>query len=352
MSADPIALRRLHQQRLAGNPAGSPSEVVAWLGAVQAQDYAGAKWALGLRLQAATDRTIDEALAAGSILRTHVMRPTWHFVPPADIRWMQELTAPRVNAASASMYRRHGLDDAFFSRTNAVIAAALAGGRYLTRAELGSALAEAGIPAEGNRLAYIVMRAELDAVICSGPRRGKQFTYALLDERAPHARSLPPDEALAELTRRYFTGHGPAVARDFAWWSGLTVAAARKGIEMAGPALAHETIDGVEYWFSDHAPPASEPPPAALLLPVYDELHIGYVAFGASRAEGGAEGETRFDATIVARGRIAGTWKRRFERGGVVVDLAPIGPEAAEGRALRDAAERYARFLEMPLMLS
>ena len=217
MSGVAIALRRHYHQRLTQNPLPGPAEVVAWLGAVQAQDYPGAKWALGLRMQDAADDIVERAFSDGAILRTHVMRPTWHFVTPADIRWMLNLTASRVNAASAYMYRQLELDDALFLRGNAVIARALQGGRQLTRVELRGALAEAGIVAEGARLSYIVMRAELDAVVCSGPWRGKQFTYALLDERAPRSRALERDQALAELTLRYFRGHGPATARDFAW---------------------------------------------------------------------------------------------------------------------------------------
>ncbi len=211
--------RRLHNQLLIQHPFDQPNEVVAWLGAVQAQEYGHAKWALGMRLPGATDVDVERAIAEGSILRTHVMRPTWHFVTSADIRWMLELTGPRVHALNAYYYRQQGLDDALFARSNAVLAKALAGGNYLTRPELQAALAGAGIVADGGlRASYLMMRAELDMLICSGPRRGKQFTYALLDERAPAASSLPRDEALAELTRRYFTSHGPATLKDFAWW--------------------------------------------------------------------------------------------------------------------------------------
>jgi hypothetical protein len=167
----------------------TPDQVVDWLGTVQAQDYLGAKWALGLRMREATDAAVEAAFTEGSVLRTHVMRPTWHFVTPSDIRWLLKLTAPRVNAASAYMHRRVELDGSLFARSNDVLAKALQGGRHLIRAELGAALAEAGIVADGMRLSYIVMRAELDAILCSGPRRGKQYTYALLDERVPPTRT-------------------------------------------------------------------------------------------------------------------------------------------------------------------
>src|SRR5205085_10298801 len=267
-----IAHQRLHNQLIARHTFENPSDVVQWLGAVQAQDFAGAKWALGLRIEGATDESIERAFADGTILRTHVMRPTWHFVSPADIRWLLALTAPRVHAASAYYNRKLELDDAVFRCTNAVLANALQGGKQLTRDELASALQQAGIVTEDvQRVTYIVMRAELDGIICSGVRRGKQFTYALLAERAPQARSLDRDEALAELTKRYFTSHGPATIQDFVWWSGLTVADAKAGLAMVTSHLLHETINGQTYWFSPSTPPVQYLSQAAYLLPNYDE---------------------------------------------------------------------------------
>jgi hypothetical protein len=224
MTPSDIARRRLLNERLVGPALTTPADVVSWLGAVQSQDYAGAKWAVAQRARGCSDRDVELACDRGDIVRTHVMRPTWHFVAPADARWMLELTAPRVHAANAYYYRKLELSPRTFERSNAALALALEGGKHLTRVELARALAGAGIRAEGVRLAYLLMRAELDALICNGSRRGKQFTYALFDERVPRAAPLARDEALAELTRRYFTSHGPATVQDFAWWSGLTVA--------------------------------------------------------------------------------------------------------------------------------
>jgi hypothetical protein len=304
-------------------------------------------------MQHATDDVIERAFTAGTILRTHVMRPTWHFVTPADIRWLLELTAPRVNALNVHHYRQLELDDALFRRSNAVIATTLQGGRQLTRAELGAVLAQAGIVADGIRLGYIIHRAELDAVVCSGPRRGKQFTYALLDERAPQARNLTRDEALAELTRRYYTGHGPATVRDFVWWSGLTVADAKAGLGMVASGLVHEEIDGQTYWFSASLPPAAEPSPAAFLLPAYDEFLVGYASFDKSRTAGRAAGEeVIFNSSLVIGGRVAGSWRRTFNKGAVVIELAPFAPlTAAESEAVTIAARRYGEFVGMPVVL-
>ena len=229
--------RRLTNQRLLGSPFRSAVEVVAWLGAMQAQDYPGAKWAIGLRAPV-TDEDVDRDCDEGLILRTHILRQTWHFVARGDIRWMLALSGPRVNAISAHYYRKMELDERTFIRSRNVLERVLRDGKYLTRPELGAALGRAGITASGIRLAFLTMRAELDAVICSGPRRRHQPTYALLEERVPPAKPIDRDAALAELARRYFTSHGPATLRDYVWWSGLTVRDATAGIALAASSLA------------------------------------------------------------------------------------------------------------------
>ncbi|MHB1133857.1 MAG: winged helix DNA-binding domain-containing protein [Chloroflexota bacterium] len=354
MAVSDIAAQRLYNQKLEHSRLRTPGEVVAWLGAVQAQEYALAKWALGLRLQQARDDLVEQAFTEGAILRTHVLRPTWHFVTPDDIRWLLALTAPRVNAVNAGMYRQLELDEALFLRSNAVIARELGGGRQLTRVELGAALAQAGILATGQRLAYIVHRAELDAIVCSGARRGKQFTYALLAERAPRARVLARDEALAELVRRYFTSRGPATAQDFARWSGLTVADAKTGLALARPHLVQESLDGQTYWRPPALATARPGPPRAHLLAPYDEYTIAYrhhsaVVQAAYLAQ--ARGST-FTAAFAIEGQILGMWRRTFARGAVLVEAAPFRPlAAAEGEALAAAAQRFGAFLGTPVEL-
>jgi len=230
-----IVAERLHAQRLTGQPFESAVRAVRWMGAVQSQDYEGAKWALGQRTQGTTAAELDLLFDQGGILRTHLLRPTWHFVAPEDVRWLLELTGPRIRRALAFRYRQVEIDDEQIARAESAITSALAGGRHLTRSELGEVLAQAGISPEGQRLPHLIMAAELDGLVASGPRRGKQFTYALLEERTPRARRLDLDEAVVELTRRYFLSHGPAQVLDFVWWSGLT-ARERAGASTA-PAL-------------------------------------------------------------------------------------------------------------------
>jgi hypothetical protein len=359
-----IAARRLLNHHLTQPTFERAEDVVQWLGAVQAQEYAGAKWALALRMSHAADEQIEQAFTSGAILRTHLLRPTWHFVTPADIRWLLALTAPRVHALNAYMYRQLELDETVFARSNDVIAEALSGGRQLTRSELGAALAQAGIVAEGMRLSYLMMRAELDGIICSGARRGKQFTYALLDERAPQARTLERDEALAELTKRYFTSHGPAQIKDFVGWSSLTVADVKAGLEMAGANLVQEVIDGKTYWCSPSTerPVVSEAsPPVAYLLPPYDEYGIAYkdgtgIIDPAHAKQIGLEvfgGAMAFGGAIMIDGQILGSWRRTFSKGTAVIETASFRPfSAAESEAVNAAASRFGEFLKMPVALS
>ncbi len=352
MTSLDLAHLRLYNQHISRQTCEKPGDVVQWLGAVQAQDYAAAKWALGLRLQNATDDDIEQAFISGAILRTHVMRPTWHFVTPADIRWLLALTAPRVNAATAYWYRKLELDDTLFARCNAALAKALQGGKQLTRPELVSVLQQAGIATDAElRFSHIIIHAELDGIVCSGARRGKQFTYALLDERAPQARTFDRDEALAELARRYFTGHGPATLQDFVWWSGLTVADVRAGLEMVRSQLMHEEIDGQAYWFSPSTPPEKDPSPTAYLLPNYDEYIVGYTdrsaIFDDAHTEHlDARGNVLFNHTIVIDGRIVGTWKRTLKKDTVIITPSFFVPlSEAETGAFVAAAERYSKFV-------
>ena len=347
-----IAQWRLHNQQLAQQTFTHPREVVSWLGAVQAQDYGGAKWAVGQRLHGATDDTLEQAFTNGELLRTHVMRPTWHFVTPADIRWMLALTAPRVHAANTYYYRKNGLDDVIFAQTNAVLRQALQGGKQLTRTELVAALQRAGITANDPlRFTLIVMRAELDAVICSGPRRDKQFTYALLDERAPSARALPRDEALAELTRRYFTSHGPATAQDFMWWSGLAGDDARRGLDMVASHLTRETLGDQTYWFAPSPPPPSLSSPSVLLLPNYDEYSVGYtnrsaILDPAHLDQMDARNNNVMSNIVVLDGRVVGFWKRDLRKNAVTITPRFFTPlDAAGMRALAAAAQRFGAFL-------
>jgi hypothetical protein len=348
---------RLYNQQISRPAFETPAEVVHSLGAVQAQDYGAAKWALGLRMKEGFDAAVDNALADGTIIRTHVMRPTWHFVSPADVRWMLELTAPRVRAAMAYNFRRLGLGAAVFKRSNSALVKALQGGKQLTRLELTAVLKQRGIKTDNLGYLHLLLRAELDQVICSGGRRGKQFTYALLDERVPKAGSLKRDEALAELSLRYFTGHGPATVQDFVWWSGLTTADARTGLELVKSRLLKEEMDGQSYWFAEPSAPIKNIPHTAYLLPNYDEYTVGYSDRSGIIEPEHAEKLEAFSVyllspAIVLDGKIVGTWKRTIRKNEVVIQLNLLASlNKTETRALDAAIERYGRFLRLPVAM-
>lgn len=348
-----IAYARLSSQQLTASQFTDAGNAVRYLGAVQSQDYGAAKWALGMRLPGSTDATIEQAFNEGNFLRTHVMRPTWHFVVPEDIRWMLELTAPRVNMLAAYYYRQVELDDAIFQHCKGVITKALEGGKHLTREELVTALEQAGVATNDLRATHILMWSELDALICSGARRGKQHTYALLAERAPQAKSLPRDEALAELIRRYFTGRGPATLGDFVWWSGLTMADAKVGIESVKSDLAFEMINDQTYWFSPATITALPTEPTAYLLPNYDEYTVGYSDRSAAY-EGEVpnhldpRGAILLNYIIVMDSQMIGAWRRTFKKGHVIIELKPFAPLTdVQTAAIKKAAQHYGSFLSL-----
>jgi hypothetical protein len=351
-SATWIADQRLANQRLAKPTLERAIDVVSLLGAVQAQDYGAAKWGLAQRMRAATDADIEQEIAAGTIVRTHILRPTWHFVAAADIHWMLALSAPRVHLANAYYYRTLELDQAVFNKSTKILIRALQGGNQLTRAELGSALDKAGIPMkDSRRLNASMMRAELDGVVCSGPRRGKQFTYALLDECVARTKVLERDEALAELARRYFLTRGPATADDFSWWSGLTKSDSRRAAEAAAADLEHEIIDGRSYWFPTPTRVAKRRTPIVHLLPNYDEYFIGFKdrsAFAVRLRTAGIEPRTdALSGHILAiNGQIAGGWNRTLRGTQAVLQLKLLQRlTAPEKHAVEKAATSFGDFL-------
>jgi hypothetical protein len=344
-----LVARRLANQRLTGAGHRRPADVVSWCGAVQAQEYEPARWGLGLRMvDDAADAAVARAFDQGRILRTHLMRPTWHFVTPADIGWLLALTAPRVKRVLASYLRSVELDAPTLARATTIVERALGDRQHLTRVELGERLQRAGLPMQGLRLVFLTLHAELEGVVCSGPRRGRQFTYALLAERAPRQRTLERDEALAELTRRFFRSHGPASIRDFVWWSGLLTADAKRGLDINR--ARREDVDGLTYWSVDSPSSASARADRVLLLPIYDEYLVAYrdrlaVPHGPSVIASPSGRSVRFQHALVIDGQVAGTWRMaRDGRGLTVAVTAMRRLSRREQRELSATAERYGRF--------
>jgi len=328
------------------------------MGAVQAQEFEAAKWGLGLRMRGdATDEQVHRDFDDGRILRTHVMRPTWHFVTPGDIRWMLELTAPRVQRVLSSYMRNLELAAPLLVRTTALLERALGKQGALTRGELSQQLQRSGITLTGVRLAMATMYAELEAVVCSGPRRGRQFTYALLADRAPRATHLSRDEALATLARRYFTSHGPATIRDFVWWSGLTTADSRRALDMIR--ARREVVGDLTYWSVGPATrlPAQRARPVHL-LPIYDEYLVAHrdrvaVPHRPLPIGSASGGFGPFQHAVAIGGQVAGTWRVAREPQRVTVKVLPLRRlTATERRAVADAVRSYEHFLRVPVQFT
>ena len=352
-----ISDRRLANQHITTTGLRRPEDVVSWLGAVQAQEYDPAKWALGLRMRdGAGEADIERAVNAGAILRTHVMRPTWHFVTPQDIRWLLELTAARVHRVMAPYNRHLELDARTLARGTDFIARALNEEGNLTRPELSVRLDRAGLPMVGPRLAHLTMYAELEGVICSGPRSGKRFTYALLADRAPKAAPLSRDEALATLARRFFSSHGPATVRDFVWWSGVPTADARRALDII-KARRHD-VEGLAYWTVGSMPRTVKLTPRAQLLPIYDEYLIAYrdrvaVPHGPTTTTWGSTRPLSFQHPLIIAGQVTGTWRTTRRTSEVVVDVLLLRRlTSGERRALDESRRRYEKFVAVPVKLS
>jgi hypothetical protein len=346
---------RLANQRLEGAQLDEPEDVVAWLGAVQSQERVIAPWSIAQRTTSGAGSAVQNALADGSVIRTHALRPTWHYLARPDFRWIMDATAPRVHRMNSTYYKRMGLDADVVAKGRQVIEHALADGAYLARPELDAALEESGIAAGGFRHALIVMQAELDQVICSGPPRGKIHTYALVDERVPPSPSLPRDEALAGLASRYFQSHGPATVRDFVWWSSLTVGDARKAIQAAG--LAKVDVEGVEHWAADAAALGSESVrsarvgsasgPRAHLLQTYDEYIVAYkdTRHALADAEAGGKARMSFIQPLIYDGLKVGTWRAVERKRALSVEVRLDGRKTAKlGKAIDEAVARFGAY--------
>lgn len=348
MDTPSLLHQRLYTQHITNAPLPTPEAVVQWLGAMQAQDYTGAKWSVGLRLESATEAAVDAAYNAGRVLRTHVLRPTWHFVDPADIHWMLALTAPRIHALNGPYYRKFELDTATLAQCHAFITGALQGGNHLTREALADILAQKGIVAEKLRLSYIMMHAELEGLICSGAMQGKQHTYALLEEWVPPTATLSREEALATLARRFFLSHSPATVKDFAKWSSLSQADAKQGLEAVKSELVHDQWEGEAYWVNPTLPHVTEGSPNAYLIPEYDEAFIGYTADSSVDLPWTIDKATWhnfFYRPILIGGYRAGTWRRTLTKEGLVLDANLFATlDAVQWEKVEAAARHYGEF--------
>jgi hypothetical protein len=343
VTAIEIARRRAAAQGLTAPRREAPEALVAWLGAVQAQEYLLSKWSIAQRLSGGTMDAVDAAIASGAILRAHVLRPTWHFVPRDDLGWMQALTAPRVLALMAYTDRRNGVTGALIAKSTKAIVSAIERRGHLTRAEIAGTLQRAGVAVNPWLVSQLVIHAELRALVCSGVPRGKQRTYALLEERARRSRRLAGDEALAELAFRYFRSHGPATVKDFRWWSGLDAASVTRAIAALGDRLESMTVDGRAYLAAagEHVTPPRRG--AAVLIQPFDEIAVGYSVSRAVIDPSNAavsRGWGLLLRGVMIDGELIGRWTANGGGGSTRLELLRR-VTAAERAAVDRAVERF-----------
>lgn len=342
-----VVRRRLVETRLTGEPLRTTREVVRWLGAVQGQELAEARWSLAMRMRpGTTEGEVAAALDRGEVLRTHVLRPTWHLVAPEDLRWLLRLTARRVQRANAHPYERDGLDAGQLVRGEAVVARELADGEPRTRHELQAALERERLDTRrGSRLSYLLMHAELEEIAVSGPARGKQQTYVAFDDRVPPLREpFDRDRALRDLAHRYVRGRGPATVEDLARFGGLTLTDARAAFALADDLLEPFGDTDLVVACDTVAPRARRP--RGFLAPMYDELHTTLRAPALAWASPRPSGEGSFQRPIVLRGRTVGTWRRTLSPQRVTVEATLFATLARDDeRALDAAVERFGAFL-------
>lgn len=355
MTSKDIAALRLHNQLIARSKHKHPASVVRWLGAVQCQDYLGSLWGIGLRQTHGTETAVERAIADKQILRTWPMRGTLHFVATEDARWMLKLLTPRVIARCATLYRQSELDDKIFLKSRKLFIGALQGGKQLTRPEMYEVLERAKISTAGQRGLHILGHLAQKGLLCFGARKGKQQTFALLDEWIPESKDLEREEALCELAMRYFTSHGPATLEDFTWWSGLSPADARTSLDMIKGQLVQEIVNATKYWFVQNILTSKNNSSGAYLLPAYDEYTVAYkdrsVVLDPAHATLAKNGI--FNPVLILNGKVRGTWKRTLKKDQVVIDVTAFDKlSKSNTHIIKEAAAGYSQFVDVPVEIS
>jgi hypothetical protein len=355
MTLSDISDVRLQNQQIESSKFLSAKELVGWMGAMQSQDFAMSKWAIGLRTLNSTEKSIEAAFNQGDIIRTHLLRPTWHVVSSDDIYWIQQLTAQYIRPTLKSRNKQLELSEEVFSKSNKLLEKFLSNGLSLTREDLIREYDNIHIKTNENRLSHLLMNAELDGIICSGSLQGNKLTYCLLEERVPNKKMLSRDESLSELANRYFSSHSPATLRDFIWWSGLPVTVARKALEMIKSGLNSETINFETYWFTDQFDQTNLNY-SVHLLPAFDEFLIAYRDRSASititNNKIAISDNGIFRPIIVANGHVIGLWKRAIKKDQLMIETTLFCRQDEKIKnEIEKQAKQYADFLHKKLKL-
>lgn len=350
MTLKDIAHIRLINQQIAAKTYQNPKSILNYMGAMQAQDYHMAKWAIGSRIHKSTNKQIEDAINKGEIIRTHVLRPTWHFVSSDNIHWMLQLTAPQIKSTLKSRHKELELTDTILTKSNTIIEKALMGNKHLTREELKDTLTKTKIATDNNRLSHLLFWAELNSLICSGVIKENKQTYALLEERIPKTKKYGREESLKKLAHLYFSSHGPATLHDFVWWSGLSVTEARLALEMIKHNCVSQTIDAKTYWFLKNSSVPSQESSSVYLLPAFDEFIISYRDRSATLTiadhNKAVSNNGIFRPTIVINGSVTGLWKRTEKKEKLLIETAFFRAHTkAEKNLIEEAAETIGQFL-------
>lgn len=351
MKPTDIPAIRLQNQQIASPQFKTDKELVQWMGAMQAQDYNMSKWAVGTRLPGSTEKQIELSLDKGEVIRTHLMRPTWHLVSSDDIYWMLELTAPQILSSLRSRHKELELSETVIKKSNTLIEKALIKNENLTREELVAEFKKAKISIGDNRAAHLLMLAELTGLICSGATKGNKQTYALLAKRVPGKKTLPREEAIAKLTENYFQSHAPATLQDFVWWSGLPVADAKRGLEFNKSQLVSETIGDETYWLPASFSYGETHAGSIHLLPAYDEFIISYknrnVILDGADHKKAVSNNGIFRPVILINGKVSGIWKRTIKNNDVIIETDLFRPHnKKEISLIKKASGIFGNFLE------
>ena len=357
MNESAIGRLRLQAQQIGVHQLKTPVEAVRYMGAIQAQDYAGSKWAIGARVHGVTEADVEKAVANREIVRTWPQRGTIHFVAPDEIRWRLSLTSERILRSAKRRHENLGLVQADFDKALDLFRVTLAGDKQLSRPDMMQVLENGGISTAGQRGYHILWYLAQTAHLCFGPLQGKQPTFALLDEWVPNIPEIPREEALKRLTERYFVSHGPATIQDLMWWSGITAAEIKIGLELAKPVLTSVDIDGKTYWMGQDLPDITSPKHSTYLLPPFDEYLLGYKdrthvldAQYFNLVVPGGNGV--FSPLLVIDGQIRGIWRREIKKNEIIVKLSPFSTQiSAQDEAIVDAAVSYGKFIGLPVQI-
>lgn len=349
MTQNDITNARLISQQLTATKLKTAKQIVGWMGAMQGQDFNMAKWAIGIRLNKATEQNIDAAINSGEIIRTHLLRPTWHFVSSDDIYWMLELTAPRIKSSMKGRNIQLELSENIFKKANKIIVKALSGSKNLTRRELINELGKGKIGTDNNRASHILFNAELDGIICSGKMKEKQTTYTLLNERIEKPASIEKEEALFKLASKYFQSHCPATLQDFIWWSGLSISDAKHALELIKNNFNSQKINARQYWFHNSFSIPKKFKESIFLLPAFDEFLISYkdrsAAIILEHQKKAFSNNGIFWPVIIINGNAVGIWKREIKKDKIIIETNFFYPQTKEVKPIQKAAEKFGYFL-------